>query len=220
MAFDWSQHRGCGILGANVGAFGRQITLHPQSGHQIVDQYYQAELALLRQAFGVFPGFSFFDDSQSPNAFATTSPVVPGGVDGSVVFGKTLLQQEISKFGHDTAGAAIAGIMAHEFAHIVQFKNGLGGGAVPPKELQADCLAGWYMGEKQIHLWGPHGVQIAIRSLFTSLFDKGNYNWNNPNWHGTPEQRAKMGMVGWQLALSGQHNPSVAFQQCRQAVGF
>ena len=159
-------------------------------------------------------------DSQSPNAFATPSPVVPGGQDGSVVFGVTLLNNEISKFGQNKAGAALAGIMAHEFAHIVQYKKGLGGGAVPPKELQADCLAGWYMGVKQVQLWGPQGLQIAIQSLLASLFDKGSDNWTNPNWHGTPQQRATMGKVGWQLAHSGQFNPDVAFQQCQQAVGF
>jgi hypothetical protein len=220
MAFDWSQHRGCGILGANLGAFAKQINLLQQSGHPVVDQYHQAEIALLRQVFGVSPGFSFFDDSQSPNAFATPSPVVPGGIDGSVVFGATLIQNEVSKFGQNTAGAAIAGIMAHEFAHIVQFKNGLGTGPVPPRELQADCLAGWYMGVKQVTLWGPQGQKIAIEGLFASLFEKGSDNWSNPNWHGTQQQRATMGMTGWYLALSGQLNPQTAFQQCRQAVGF
>ena len=67
------------------------------------------------------PAFLIFNDQGSPNAFATPKRFDPQYGDGSVVFGYQLLNSEIQQTGPDNF--TVATIMAHEFAHILQFNS-------------------------------------------------------------------------------------------------
>lgn len=72
--------------------------------------------------------------------------------------------------------AAAAGILAHEWGHMV-----LGGAPGPRTELQADCLAGAFM--RQARFDRSQLGQFMLVSL-----DSGDFGWNVPS-HGTGPQR-------------------------------
>ncbi len=95
-------------------------------------------------------------------------------------------------------GNALAGIMAHEHAHILQFSNGIRGPG-QSLELHADFMAGWYMGFKVL----AGTPSIDIRVLATSLFNKGDYDFNSPQHHWTPQQRVQVMAEGFRVALGG-----------------
>src|SRR5262249_54753207 len=49
------------------------------------------------QLFGVRPAVCFYDDRDSPNAFATPQVIFPEGPDGTVALGRTLLAKDRAK---------------------------------------------------------------------------------------------------------------------------
>jgi predicted metalloprotease len=93
--------------------------------------------------------------------------------------------------------------MAHEFAHIVDFKFGTGLSG-KHKELFADYLAGCYMYFRSVEFKTTFVQEVAL-----SFFQKGDYSFNSPQHHGTPNQRYNCLMNGYQLAynmsMRGQH---------------
>lgn len=171
--------RGC-WLSSGIEDSGRSSGLIWPSGVPSVDMAFQNEGLALVNVFGVSPRGFFFDDRSAPNAYATGEVVHPSGPDGTIVFGLALLQGELARDGG--IGLSVPAIMAHEFAHLVQFKRGV---EIPTvqMELQADFMAGWYLG-----LRGRY-VYTDVRPAFQAFFQIGDYDFNNPNHHGTPQQR-------------------------------
>ena len=180
------------------------MAIYAQSGVPIIDQVMPVEYILLNQAFRVNPDFAFFDDGASPNALATTTALIGRSAYGTVLFGVNLLRAEM---GATWWGAAVAGIASHEFAHICQFQAGLSG-PTWMMELHADYLAGWYLGAKQVY-----GTAVVIDGFGESLFNKGDFAFNDPSHHGTPEQRVSAMLNGYRTALSGVLDLGVAFNQ-------
>ena len=180
-----NNHQGCRLSANAAGGFGGQYEILPSSGNQFIDNTFPLERQILVQTFGVNPSFQFFNDVDAPNAFATTAPIAGPSPDGSVCFGVRLLHAEANT---QWWGAAIAGIAAHEWGHIKQLQririDGANWGWVAKRELQADYLAGWYLRVKQMA-----GTPVVLDGLGQSLFNKGGYDFNNPDWHGTPQQR-------------------------------
>src|SRR5262245_58874061 len=77
----------------------------------------------LSELFEVRPGLSFYDDSDGASALATTAfyqSVFPS-IDGTVLLGLRLIQEEMARGDMTT----VFMVMAHEFAHILQYKRGL-----------------------------------------------------------------------------------------------
>ncbi len=129
-----------------------------------------------------------------PNAYATPARYLDPDRDGTVILGLNLMQVEQ---GHSNWGAALNGILAHEWAHILQQNTpGLRIMPTPWKELHADFLAGWYMGLRSIELRTP----VPIDGFGRSLYGKGDYGFFDPDHHGTPEQRAVMMYEGYDYA--------------------
>jgi hypothetical protein len=204
-----SMSGGCALNGAGAGAFEADNALLAASGVDFIDALMPIEIAILNSAFFVSPDFAFFDDSSGPNAFATPANIVASSPHGSVIFGVNLLQSELGKVWW---GAAIAGIAAHEWAHISQFHSGVSG-ATWKKELHADHMAGWYLGAKQLA-----GTHVVISGLGESVFSKGDFAFNHPSHHGTPAQRVNAMMSGYSHGLSGMSAPAV-FTNARAALG-
>ncbi|MEM8811584.1 MAG: hypothetical protein AAGF59_03130, partial [Pseudomonadota bacterium] len=81
---------------------------------------------------------------------------------------------------------------------------------VRPVELHADYLAGWYLGR-----WRNHVDWAEVGPALKRFYQLGSYDFNNPNFHGTPDQR--QGAVGQGLADT--HLPlDAAFQAGRDYV--
>ena len=87
-------------------------------------------------------------------------------------------------------------ILAHEVGHIVQFHEG-SRLATKPKELQADYLAGWYMANRdRSDQWSETSVQQNM----SGFFRLGDYDYNSPDHHGTPNERFAALVAGFRNA--------------------
>lgn len=188
---------GCFLGAAAARSFQSNYEIRPTSGDRNLDYTMLSEAEILASNFGYRPGFFFFQESaeMGGNAFATTQNIDPAGSHGSVVFGLNLLFEELTR---SWWGAAVVGIMAHEWAHIRQQNMGLAA-ATPVKELHADYMAGWYLGMKERA--GNLG-RTPLSGLANSLFSKGDYQFNNPDHHGTPRQRVSAMTAGFDLVRS------------------
>jgi len=163
------------------------------SGNQQFDEINNREYELLSSIFGVRPDFYYLHDYGMPNAYATSRISNPNLTDGTVMLGFGLIQEECLKSPSGTC-SAIPIILAHEFAHILDFKFGTGLNG-KYKELFADYIAGSYL----YHRANRIGY-LNIQEVALSFFSKGNYDFNNPNFHGTPQERYNSLTAGYYLA--------------------
>jgi hypothetical protein len=120
-----------------------------KSGNREFDYALAQTLAKISQVFDVGPGFAYYDDYESANAYATDVPRL-NGADGTVLFGQRLFQRVMDSNDHPDLG--VATICAHEFGHILQYKHkldqkvGQDQPTVKRVELQADFFAGYFAG--------------------------------------------------------------------------
>ena len=196
---------GCGM----VRALGPLSDTTSRSGNPQLDKALIAEVKKLDSVFGINPGYRFLRDGGRPNAYATPESHVDGTA-GTIVFGLTLMNNELrTEYG----GAAIAGIAAHEGGHIIQFNSRnlhqrLNDRTVQRLELHADYLAGYYFARTQ-------RTERSLVVFGESLFSKGDYEYNDRNHHGTPQQRVAAMRAGYG---AGQHTVSQAVEQGVQYV--
>ncbi|HUI28953.1 MAG TPA: hypothetical protein VLX91_01960 [Candidatus Acidoferrales bacterium] len=163
-------------------------TLYKTTGVPDLDVRINQEGTLIYNVFGVDPNMFLFDDQGSPNAFAAPQVITLVGYTGTVYFGLGLIRDQL--WNMNEGGVAVAGIMAHEFAHILQFKNGcqLMGEA---RELDADFMAGYYLGRKN------YIIPTNIVGFANSLFSMGEYFFWSPAHHGTPTERVNAMVTGF-----------------------
>ena len=126
-------------------------------------------------------------------------------VDDTVVFSQVMATaiwegtvDLTGQFGGRAAGdMGVVYALAHEYAHNVQFELGIldAGYPVIATELHADCWAGVYARAKQ-----DAGQLDAtdIDEAITTAARVGDYDYANPLFHGTPEQR----VAAFQYGLS------------------
>lgn len=167
------------------------------TGDARLDRALIAELRSALRVLQVNPGFRIIDDVEGANAFAIDRTVIPN-TRGTVLFGINLLNDELMTAN---GGYAVAGIAAHECGHVLQFFSDYGrvltsgqqtGRAM---ELHADFLAGYYLGfQKPNDTW--------LRSFEQSLREKGDWNFNHPLHHGTPDERVHAMTQGYRLGLA------------------
>lgn len=170
----------------------------PRFGNRELDYALAQTLGMLVDTFKVFPKFAFLGNFEILNAYAT-----PGSffsqTDGTVLFGMGLLNALFSWDNHPEI--AVATICAHEFGHIVQFKNGLinrlqgSASTMQPVELHADFLAGYFAGIRKLARPSFPALVFA-----TTQFRFGDYDFGSPEHHGTPDQRAAAIVRGFQAA--------------------
>lgn len=124
--------------------------IEPRSGNPQLDRALARSLARLSRMFEVLPSFGYFNETRGPNASA--APPVTGGGDGTVLFGLQLLRQLLA--GPYRPDASIVAVCAHEFGHIVSFKNGMINELAPGEnpfraEQFADYMAGYFAGKRK-----------------------------------------------------------------------
>jgi hypothetical protein len=167
------------------------------------------ERRLLLHAFNLFPAFFFIAGRGSTNAYATRE-IIEDKADGTVAFGVALIQSEVQAGGGKENTVSIPAIMGHEYAHLLQFRSGTAIGGVSA-ELQADYLAGWYLANR---IKGGQLSRSGLRSAIKSFYEKGDYDFNSPLHHGTPEQRAAAVQAGYdnaQLKLQDAYTAGLDF---------
>jgi hypothetical protein len=183
-------------------------TLSKTTGNQSLDFAFNNEYDVLIRVFGVRPSFFIMDDSDGPNAFAVPESIQPGSFQGSVLFGNHLMTEE---FRSSPLNFTIPAIMAHEFGHAYQFARG---GPLPSTklmELQADYLSGWYMKHRDAQSgWSEQ----SLRQTLYAFYSKGDYEFNSPRHHGTPDERLQAAVGGVRDQSS---YPAAAYQN---SLGF
>jgi len=166
------------------------------SGRKQIDKAMIAELRRILTILPINPGFKYIND-QNPNAFADAKDTVPN-TTGTVYIGLNLINGE---FEQADGGVAVAGICAHECGHIYQFYNGwmdkLASDTARLVELHADFLAGYYFGRTGLH------SANKVKVFGNSLFSKGDYNFNDKDHHGTPEERLTAMQRGYETGTQG-----------------
>jgi uncharacterized protein len=127
----------------------------------------------------------------------TSSPC--GRVSGSLYCPRSntiyITQQHI-KMAYQYGDAALAYILAHEYAHAAQITGGSRLRNITQIELQADCLAGYYMGVMPDVSFDDKDIEEIARIAF----QVGDYEYNNRQHHGTPKERALAVLTGFQGA--------------------
>jgi hypothetical protein len=163
------------------------------SGDRDFDRALAETLAFLSDRFFVLPGFAFFSEPGSPNAFASPTPRM-GRSDGHVLFGRQLFRKIMSRPEHPEIG--IVSVCAHEFGHIAQHKYGVYNRLVTPDrrtkglELHADFLSGYFAGIKR--LLNPN---YPAATFALTQFGFGDYS-DDINHHGTPDERGAAVVAG------------------------
>ena len=98
------------------------------------------------------------------------------------------------KMAYQYGDAALAYILAHEYAHAVQITTGTRIRNITQLELQADCLAGYYMGVMPDVTFDRQDIE-EIAGIAHQV---GDYEYNNQQHHGTPKERATAVLRGFQ----------------------
>lgn len=167
------------------------------------------ERRVLLHTFHLFPSFYYIVGDGDSNAYATRE-IFNGKEDGTIALGLALIQAEIRSNGGRENALSIPAIIAHEFGHLLQFKFGtMATGALA--EIQADFLAGWYLGRR---VKGEKLTSAALGSVMRSFYEKGDYAFNQPTHHGTPEERSRAIQRGYSystLKLNDAYEVSVQF---------
>ncbi len=102
-------------------------------------------------------------------------------------------------YGQAVGDFGLAYVVAHEYAHNVQYELGfyeLGprGVAVRAFELQADCMAG---------LWGNSVYRAGrikpgdVEEAMSTALAAGDFDYSNENHHGTPDERRAAWLLGY-----------------------
>jgi hypothetical protein len=167
-------------------------------------------------AFQVLPGFAYYEDGQSLNAYATQNTSL-ARTDGSVFFGLNFLKQ-VRTFP-ESPEVAVATICAHEFGHIVQYKNNLipivnrGQFTVKRSELQADYFAGYFTGLRKLEM-PTYPAAVAAMAQFRV----GDNLFSDAGHHGTPEERGGAVVRGFEASFREKKTLSEAISESTNYV--
>ncbi len=202
-------------LGARLVVNNSEFALQSGSGDQGLDGSLELLAFDMTRAFdlrsGFWPALFFFSEADGrPNCFQVDTPIdqpLVSGTRGGVVIGKAMASQLLtSPAVKNVPGAALAAVVAHEFAHAYQRLNGIYDrlvdddpahyGQTPYRllELHADLLAGFYMGRRSG--FGA-GAALDVTTAFVAL---GDSDFNNATHHGQPAERAVCMYRGLNLA--------------------
>ncbi len=173
-----------------------------RSGDTDFDYALAQMLGKMSDAFGVLPSFGYYDDFDGRNAYASSVRLVTQA-DGTVLFGKRLFLGIMGS--NDNPDVAVTAVCAHEFGHIVQFKHGISNsdlgdepGRVKHKELHADFLSGYFAGMRKLQKPDYPAAVYAV-----TLESLGDFNFTNPTHHGTPAERVKAMIAGYEVGHAG-----------------
>jgi hypothetical protein len=178
--------------------------IEQRSGNPQLDRALAHSLAMIARTFDVLPAFAYYDDGGSPNAHATPA-VLLERTDGTVLFGLQLLQMVLAQQGRPDA--SIVTICAHEFGHIVSYKNHQIDRLAPDPgqpfraEQYADYMAGFFAGVRKLN--EPDFPAVVFATTVRS-FGGGD--------HGTPVQRGEAAQQGFLAAYSRKMKPAEGIQ--------
>lgn len=184
------------------------MIIESSTGNNELDNILFAQKNDLESFFDLNINLSFGTElSQQGNAFFT--PYCNRfNCNGEIVLGKYLMVDQSMKSDSYTR---LVAVFAHEFAHGMQHKYGWSGNS-KWRELHADYLAGYYLGmTKSV-------TESEVISIFNEFYSIGDYNFNDPGHHGTPEERSCAFLQGFKYAYSGNTNVYRAYNAGKNYV--
>lgn len=165
------------------------------------DQKMSEEVYIQRNFFNGVPAnvYVLYEPSATNrNAYATP--------DGNILFGYYMFYYTVQQYGE----LPVAGILAHEWGHRAQYTFGWNTNTskVYQVELEADAFSGYYMALAKQWAWSQ------IQSYYANVYASGDYNYNHPSHHGTPNQRLTAAYLGVTTAVHAlQTNTPYTYQQ-------
>lgn len=158
-------------------------------GNPAADQAMNVEVNLQRAFWSGIPVnvvYALNDcGPQSRNALADPS-------SRNIYFGVNLFSVLVQQHGNVLP---VSGVLAHEWGHQVQFLHGWQTNPVKRMELEADAFSGYFMALAKGWAWS------YMQSYFQAVFDTGDYNFNEPGHHGTPNERYAAARLGFDTAV-------------------
>ncbi len=156
------------------------------------DQKMNQEVIIQRSFYNGIPAnvYILYEPSVDlKNAYATP--------DGNILFGYYMHYYTIQTYGE----LPVAGILAHEWGHRVQFTLNWNDYYKPEhRELEADAFSGFYMALAKQYAWSQ------IQSYYANVYSNGDYLFSNPGHHGTPDQRLQAAYLGVTTAIYALQN--------------
>jgi predicted metalloprotease len=128
-------------------------------------------------------------------------------IDSTIYYSKAFRSLVESRIG-DFAWVVI---VAHEWGHHIQSLLGVNLGAGPDRagdvpavaiEQQADCLAGAYAEDAEITGWLDPGDMSEALEITKLSGDPPGTSWNDPNAHGTSDERVDAFLRGYDGGIS------------------
>ncbi|MBY5762568.1 hypothetical protein HFO06_05530 [Rhizobium leguminosarum] len=201
-----SPQGGCYLLAPEARQASDQQTLFSSNndkfttGDAILDSHLGKALVRTSKFMSVTPAFGFYDE-ENAQASPHSSPSV-AGTWGTVLFGRPLFRKEMEV--QDKTGITVITIIAHEFAHILQYSLNLdkelleGQTTVKRLELHADILAGFFLGARKRET--PSLSMYSAGEVFNRI---GDSKFTDRNHHGTPEERVSASQFGFDRGRTG-----------------
>lgn len=181
--------------------------IEPRSGNSNLDRALAQSLGMLSRTFDVLPGFAYYRDDDQPNARAFTEPLLQR-TDGTVLFGLGLLRTLLQR--PQDPDAAVVAVCAHEYGHIVSYKNGMISRLDPSRtspfraEQFADYIAGFFAGARKRQR--PNFPAVAFATTQRS------FGGSTRGSHGTGEERGEAVQRGFLDAYQRQLSPAQGVQ--------
>jgi hypothetical protein len=142
------------------------------------------EYEVMKLFFNVNPIFIFSDEIPGPAFFPDLN-----FINKPLSF---IYDYERKNYGKEIINA----VLAHEFAHALQYKSGMyeywRDGKKP--ELHADFLAGFYMGKKELL------SKDKLTAFANEFYGIGDFDFFAPQHHGTPEERRCAFLEGYMVS--------------------
>lgn len=161
-------------------------------GNPVWDQRMGQEVYLQSQFFTGIPAsvYILYEGAlQYKNAYASPN--------GQILFGYYMFYYTVQTYGE----LPVAGILAHEWGHRAQQTIGWNEYYRPEhKELEADAFSGYYMALRKQYAWSQ------IQGYFANVYATGNYLFNDPDFHGTPDQRLQAAYLGVNVGVYALQN--------------
>ncbi len=234
--------QGCSLYGENINWKSSDLEIVPFPGNENFKNHF-IDKAFLYSSIFEFTGLNqpfvaIINDFNKPNAFATSRSIIRRHHDSlveiytpentldhangyAVFFGSNMLWKlAYPTEGDDLRTAEIGAVLAHEFAHILQFQainnadpadyfeiEKLRKALTPNKELMADMVAGWAMykyGRKYSYNTPSTDMRNDLIRVLNRMYSLGDFEFNSSTHHGTPSQRLEAFKKGYDLSRSNQ----------------
>lgn len=177
-----------------------------RSGVPNFDRALGRALVWLAETCEAAPAFRYWDEGADEygraRRNARSAPLtLAGGSEGCVYFGLNMLRHQLANAQH--GDMIILAICAHEFAHILQFREHdaleslLHRHPCHTRELHADFVAGFAL---QRYLRRRNSRNAALQDVGRAWSVLGSNDFNRPGSHGTSAQRVTAIEAGYAYA--------------------